>query len=70
MLSGKIHLLSGFLVMCIGAFVLGFGIKFSWVWWPWLPNIIDGFLTIIAGLILVLIGFFYTLRMFPKKESQ
>lgn len=70
MKNRKIRIALSFTAMGIGAFVLGFGIKFSFVWWFWLPNIVDGFLTIVAGLILVVIGFSYGLKIFPKRKSQ
>lgn len=59
----------GFFVMVVGAFEIGFGFKFSSVWWLSFPNSIDGVMTVLAGILLLIIGSVYFFRPRPRRNA-
>ena len=57
-------------VIGVGAFTVGFGIKFSWVWRFTYPNFLDGIITTIAGLILIGLGTYYAFSLLRGVECH
>jgi len=53
-------------VFLVGCCVLGFGIKFTQVWWLSFPNFIDGVTTILGAILLIAIGTAYYFQLMGK----
>lgn len=65
----KVRMIAGLLIVALGAFVSGFGLKFSWVWWMTMPNFVDGLATTVAGLLLIILASYYCFNLLPKQEG-
>ncbi len=62
----KILLLIGaLLALALGAFVTGFGLKFSWWWRMTMPNFADGIATVVAGLLIMGVAIWYAFSLLP-----
>lgn len=62
-LGEKFKMAFALFVFLVGGCVLGFGIKFTQVWWLSFPNFIDGITTILGAVLLMIIGVVYYFKL-------